>query len=261
MRVRNICLMTLCILFLNNCTLDVNAITSAPASENGYSVELNGDGALFICNRETIGNEVGTQYYMTYTVENISATSIDQTGVIGTNYPDAHYPYGPDLPYGGIYHYNWKWSGDSDILMREGRTYVLKFTVTDMGYDYEVAYIKDGSSNPRYFELLTVTGETGNPEYFGLFIASSELTGKLSNVHCYDVNGNDLGVRVREDAAAKVSIVEKSPIEREANLPKDNNEKGKSIRKIYYIAGVSILLGVIILIVIILRKISYFHMK
>ena len=169
-----------------------DAAWDVKTSKVDYYVEFNDSLDIFLCNRKSIGTKVGTEYYLTYTVESIEAQQWSQTGVIGTNVPTQVYPYVESEAGGGIYKYV-----TSNKLLVEGYTYFLKFTITEDGYKYRAAWAEDDEEKSKYIEFDQTYGEVKtNLGYFGAFFGASNLKGKLTKVRCYDKNGNDLGVQV-----------------------------------------------------------------
>lgn len=171
---------------------DALAAWDVTPSKVDYYVEFDDSLDIFICNQKTIGTKVGTEYYLTYTVDSIEAEQVYQTGVIGTNVPTQVYPYVESEAGGGIYKYS-----TSNKLLIEGYTYFLKFTITEDGYKYRVAWAEDDENKSKYIEFDQTYGEVKtNLGYFGAFLGASDMKGKLTKVRCYDKNGNDLGVQV-----------------------------------------------------------------
>lgn len=175
-----------------------------------YSVDLNKSQYVYICNKNSLGSKVGTEYYMTYTVESLSnETSIYQSGVIGTNIPNYTYPYLKlEKDQGGLYNYNTTSRNNADIMMRAGNTYFMKFTITETGYKYSVAWANDDAKRSKYIEFENVMGSLKNGyTAFGLWIDAYKTgaDGRLIKVRCYDKNGNDLGVSVTPSSKAEVS--------------------------------------------------------
>lgn len=181
-------------------------------SETDYYAELNESRAFFLGNQKSVGTKVGTEYYMTYTVESAKAEKWVQNGIIGTSNLDSVYAYlKTEDGRGGLYNYN---SGNS--LFVEGRTYFLKFTITEEGYDYTVGWAKDNRSN--YLEFGKVEKQvTSNLGYFGIFSDDHKITGKLTKIRIYDKYGNDLGVRVT--AGRNVDVFREKPYEKDTKVP------------------------------------------
>ncbi len=165
------------------------AIWDVKPSTVDYYVELNGASDVFIGNKETLGTKVGTEYYMTYTVESMEVEEHRQQGVIGTNVPKQQYPYVADgKGGGGLLKYD-----ITNKMLVEGNTYFLKFTITKNGYEYRVAWAEGDVSKYIEFERAYDKGIT-DLGYFGLWLGDKGMTGRLSKVRFYDKKGNDLGV-------------------------------------------------------------------
>ena len=178
-----------------------------PSKEN-YVVELKNSGNFFLCNKKSIGTTPGTVYYMTYTVKSSSLDSktTSQQGVAGVINPAQNYPYAVDGDGngGGLMYYD---GGIANKLFLEGRTYFLRFEITEEGYDYEVAWAEGDTS--RYIKFNTVYNER-NKElgYFGIWNTTA-VTGTLIKVRCYDKDGNDLGVQIFDQGQTAVAGTEK----------------------------------------------------
>lgn len=194
-------LMAILLFVVGVCPLGVQAeedIWNVKVSDVDYSVELNNTDIVYICNRDSIGSKVGTEYYMTYTVESMAIGKPDHHGVVGTNSPTSWFPYAVNEEEGGVYHFDYK-----NNLLVEGHTYFLKFVITEEGYDYRIGWAEGDQS--RYIEFSFTTSEiTKGLGYYGIFLADGGMTGKLTKVRCYDKNGNDLGVQVTPGKNATV---------------------------------------------------------
>lgn len=174
------------------------ADTKVTPSNEDYSVSFKDlKGGIYISNKTSIGTEVGTEYYMTYTVKSVEHNvTRRQHGVIGTNVPTVAFPYStPEEGKGGLMYYS-----DRDLMLKEGTTYFLKFTITEDGYDYRVGWGKGEDS--RYVEFHSKTGKvTSGLGYFGVWFEDVDFSAELIKVRCYDKNGNDLGVQVNRKEA------------------------------------------------------------
>lgn len=160
--------------------------------ETDYYVTMENSSNVFICNRGAVGSQVGTEYYMTYTVESMQAKSFDANGIMGTNQPTARYPYveSEDGKSGGILNYQ-----PGDEVLKEGLTYFIKFTITEDGYAYRMTWAENEESGYIKFGS-TVGAHKKETQYFGVWFGSTEMNGKLTRVRIYDKKGNDLGVQV-----------------------------------------------------------------
>lgn len=177
-----------------------------------YFVQMNNSNDVFICNKETVGTKVGTEYYMTYTVESLDEenTVISNMGLVGTNVPGNTYPYvtTEDGKGGGYYIYD-----DQNKLLVEGNTYFIKFTITEDGYSYRASWAREDKSRYLKFDLDTAGEVKTNLGYFGVWFGCSGISGKLTKLRIYDKSGNDLGVQITPGRNAEVG--------REKSFPKD----------------------------------------
>ena len=81
-------------------------------------------------------------------------------------------------------------------LLKEGYTYMIKFTALETGFRYVAARAKGDTS--EYFVLDSKAGDTSKTVkcgYFGIWIAGGFSNAKLTDVRFYDKEGNDLGVQ------------------------------------------------------------------
>lgn len=207
------------IMFVCSYTGSVRAENSVKHSETNYYVEMDESWDLFIYNKRSIGSRVGTEYYLTYTVESLDTqnTQFNNQGIIGTNTPVSPYPYvTTEEGKGGLYKLT-----KANRLLVEGNTYFFKFKVTEDGYDYTAGWAKDDGTEAgrsKYIKLDEDFGEVRTDlGYFGVYFGAMNFSGKLVKVRCYDKNGNDLGVEItggrnatvgRENPIAKDQEVE-----------------------------------------------------
>ena len=163
--------------------LEAKAVTP---SSTDYRVLLSGS-KVFIYNEKTVGSEIGTEYFMTYTVEEVTKKPTQQ-GIIGTEDPTRNFPYAN----GGFMRI---FKGKTQpVMLEEGATYFIKFTVAEGGYRYHVTRAIDDKLENVYFDTY-VGDATDEMKYFGLWLAEGDgVQAELSNVRFYDAKGNDLGV-------------------------------------------------------------------
>lgn len=160
-------------------------------STTDYYVQLDNSNEIILCNESTLGTKVGTEYYLTYTVESMAFDKFVNAGVIGCLTPKARWPYvsSEDGKQGGLLQYS-----DDNLLLEQGKTYFFKFTITKDGYKYRAGWAKGDEA--EYLKLTQLAGEVKtDAQYFGVWLATSGMTGKLTRVRCYDKYGNDLGVQ------------------------------------------------------------------
>ena len=163
------------------------------SSSQEYEVYFSGNHSSFLCNKKTVGNKPGTEYYLTYTVEKATSSGL-QNGLLGTCAPQTEFPYIDGN--GRLYYVQRETEKDEAPLLLEGYTYFIKYTVTESGFRYIASRAKDDSSEYFVIENKFSQGEpkSTNYGYFGLWLANGNTTAHLSNVRFYDKAGNDLGV-------------------------------------------------------------------
>lgn len=171
-------------------TISAEAVT---VSNQEYEVFYTGRHSSFLCNKVTVGNEVGTEYFLTYTVESVTSSG-SQNGFLGTSDPESQFPYTKGS--GLLYYQQRKSDKETPELLMEGYTYFVKFTVTESGYRYVAARAKGNSSEYFVIEGKAADGKSNgkNYGYFGLWFGDGVTEAHLTNVRFYDVNGKDLGV-------------------------------------------------------------------
>ena len=183
------------LMLLSTSMLTVTADEGVKVSTENYSVFYNASEDVFLCNEKTIGSEVGTKYFMTYTVKSVTNAGATQQGVVGAEDKDKTYPYDKT----GYMYYEF-----GQDMLKEGYTYFLEFTVTEDGYDYSVAKAKPGEE-PEYVYLQMEYGaKSAKTGYFGLWFGVGKMSAELIKVRCYDRAGNDLGVTSPRGRAAVV---------------------------------------------------------
>lgn len=206
MRIRKISASLLLLVLLCGVVLSCFAFPASAAkvtpSQDSYTVSAqNMNSCLFVSNRISVGTEVGTEYFMTYTVKSMNVkgnTSTHQQGIIGTNVPGVAFPYTtPEKGKGGTMNFD-----RNEALSEVGKTYFVKFTITSDGYDYVMGWAKGGNS--RYITFTDKVNEvTTNLGHFGVVFDFSfdYYDMELIKVHCYDKYGNDLGVQTNRSEA------------------------------------------------------------
>lgn len=186
-------------------------ISAAPpkVSTKSYEISFTG-GPMYLCNEKIIQGNVGEKMYITYTVADVISMpqSASQQGLLGCDDFSGTYPY-----QSGALYYN---SSGNEVLMKEGYTYFIEFVVTKDGFDYTIGMAKGEKSTYQYLGGSTAGTYpvTHKMQYLGLFLDGAGINVKLSNVHIYDVKGNDLGIDGRgvSDAVEITSPVPPSKI-------------------------------------------------
>lgn len=160
-------------------------------SSEDYTVTYEKANGILLSNKKSIGSGVGTEVYLTYTVESVEQCEAKIQGVAGTAKPNSSYPYVK-----GQMEFD-----TNQPLLKEGYTYFYKIEVTEAGFEYTIIRAKGEESS--YVTLRETTGDKTEPmEYFGLWLGSGEVTAKLIKVRCYDKNGNDLGIQFSKNTAS-----------------------------------------------------------
>lgn len=187
------------------CTLafTVRAVGDVTPTTKWYEVDLNASNGIFLSNLERVNMSSGEAVYLSYTVDSVVFDESTQHGIITTSDREAPFPYDGM----GYMEFNYE-----SILLKEGYTYFIKMQVTAYGLEYAIAYANE--TNEDYIVFTKRTGDL-NPElgYCGIWFAGGKATAKLSRVHSYDKNGNDLGISVTKGRGATVY----DPIEMQAN--------------------------------------------
>ena len=174
-----------------------------PEELQEYEVTISNSGRVFVCNDDTVDYTVGDKYYLTYTVSEITYTP-GWAGVATSTDRTAEYAYET----GGV-----KFNRDASMLS-EGYTYTICAEMTSAGRTYTVT-----KTNGTDTSTITLNGGSAGTiakdgtTYFGLIVMGTGISGKLTNVTCYDESGNDLGVWGNESRGVVVTEVEEEPEE------------------------------------------------
>ena len=105
-------------------TLQTDAVT---ISNQEYEVYFTGRHSSFLCNKQTAGNAVGTEYFLTYTVESATSSG-SQNGFLGTSAPETQFPYTEGN--GLLYYQQRKSDSETPELLMEGYTYFFTYEET-----------------------------------------------------------------------------------------------------------------------------------
>lgn len=160
-------------------------------SNEDYVVSYKDSVDIFLSNKKSIGSDIGTEVYLTYTVESVDRCEKGQQGVVATAKPKVPFPYSSG---------QMEYCQDKQLL-QEGYTYFYKFAVTKDGFEYTIIRAKGEESS--YLTMPYSTGaKTDAMEHFGLWLGGGAVTAKLTHVRCYDKDGNDLGVQLSRSTDA-----------------------------------------------------------
>lgn len=162
-------------------------------SKQAYHVFLSG-GEMFFGSKKSVSAKEGTECFLTYTVAAVEKSPKLQ-GLCGTSDPKASYPYTGD----GFMRYCLDTTTNpTENLMVEGATYYIRYKVSKGCFEYDVTRQLNGKLENICFQSYEGKGNKLN--YFGLWFALSAVKVELKNVRCYDAEGNDLGLQVRDCA-------------------------------------------------------------
>lgn len=158
-------------------------------SGTDYAVDLRDVGNAFIGNETPIEMKQGSYFYLVYTVAEVEKNELWQNGLAVTSNNDTEYVFDE-----GTMQYDFS----ADKLLEPGCTYFIRYEMTEEGLSY-VAAKANATGEASYIEFSLPYGDKydGN-RYFGIWLGANggRLTAKLTQVLCYDENGNDLGVKV-----------------------------------------------------------------
>ena len=188
-------LMLLALILTVFCQNPMECMAVTPSSTD-YRVFFRGT-RFFIHNEKAFDAKIGTEYFMTYTVESASQNPT-QHGLIGTADVTRNFPYTD----GGFMRLS-----NATPMLDEGATYFIRFTVSEGGYRYNVTRAKNDTLENIYFDKYVGDG-TDDMKYFGIWLAYGGVEAELSNVRFYDAKGNDFGVKLEYPTGAGCAVKE-----------------------------------------------------
>lgn len=135
-----------------------------------------------------------------YTVSNVDATDVSQSGAELTNAPTAHYPHGDNMGQLQFAFHN-ETDGETKLLS-EGARYLVRFERGDGKFSVLVKRTMPNSA-VDYFSFPNVAGDYN--DIFGhammWFGEYAKLTADFTDVKCYDEQGNNLGITTNRGVA------------------------------------------------------------
>lgn len=180
-----------------------HAADDVTPSKQDYTVDIDGT-TVYMGNKKEVDVSGGEAVYLTYTVDSVTQDDATQSGVIVTSHWDQRYPYLNGMMQ--FYHLG-------DLLMKPGYTYFIKIEVTEFGLEYVIAY-SNGKEEGYETKLIQVVGElVDDMKYAGIWVGAGKVTAKLKHVHCYDKDGNDLGLGVKQGIVFDPTFVENKSLE------------------------------------------------
>ena len=173
-----------------NLYFTADAVTVSDKKYDVFMFGLN----TFFCNKIPGSADIGTEYFITYTVKSARDVPVQQ-GLVGTDDPTQGFPY----ENGGLF----RGSNEAKHMLDVGATYYIRFEVAEGGFHYNITREKNGNLQDLYME--SYYGEaTDKMQYFGVWFGASSMYAELTNVRCYDVNGKDLGIQILGDRGCVV---------------------------------------------------------
>lgn len=131
-------------------------------------------------------------FFLEYTIRNVEAKDVDQSGAIMTNGPTDPYPH---ASVGYLNLASHKSTEECDIIT-EGAHYLVRFERGETGFEVLVKRTKtDG--NVDYFTFPYYAGKYDKSYgYVMMWIGNMcSVSADFTNVKCYDENGNNLGIQ------------------------------------------------------------------
>lgn len=170
-----------------------------------YDFVIDDKGTLAISNKYTTDSDV---VYMEYEVTDVKADKTSQQGVIMTQAPKTTYPY--DSANGLLKFQSFKEEETEKdrVLLREGAKYFICFIKKDADYDVLVQRTLNGKVESISFPFKAGTYKPSY-QYFSLWLGEGDkrkFSASFKNFKCYDADGNNLGIQVRDKS---VNLIEK----------------------------------------------------
>lgn len=144
----------------------------------------------------SFGNALKTEsdvIFLEYTIENVKAKNITQSGAFMTNSPTVNYPFGDKI---GYLNYTPHTGDDRTRLVTEGASYLVRFERAEEKFDVLIERtLTNGAAD--YISFSSWYGSYSRDfGYIGMWIGEScSLTADFTNVKCYDASGKNLGIQ------------------------------------------------------------------
>lgn len=138
--------------------------------------------------------------YLEYTINNVEAKDVTQSGAIMTNKPKEVYPHSAD----GYLNYSMhRDEATACLLMDEGAKYIIRFERQEDTFEVLVKRTLKGKDT--YFSFRHFYGKY-KPDYgyvTAWFGEMCSLTADFTNVKCYDAKGNNLAIQSNQGVNIK----------------------------------------------------------
>ena len=164
-----------------------------PGIEHSYKFSLDKAEMIFF------GSERPTKsktIFLEYTVKNVKAKNVNQTGGIMTSDPTVDYPHTVGIGYMN-YQQHTAETGPAE-LVTEGATYMVRFDRTEKGFEATVKRTVNGQVS--YFSFPHYWGTESNEwPLAGVWIGEKcSVTADFVDVKCYDAEGNNLAITTNQ---------------------------------------------------------------
>lgn len=170
-------------------TSDMNALDV----DHSYSFSVTEAPVLAFGNEKPTASGV---ILLEYTVSNVQALNVTQSGAELTNAPTAYYPHGDDM---GYLNYEFNNEDNPTKLLTEGASYLVR---CERGKDTFHIMVRRIMPNGAvdYFSYANYYGKYNKDyKYFAMWLGQeSKITADFTNVKCYDDKGNNLAIQTNQ---------------------------------------------------------------
>ena len=178
--------------------ISISDMTAAEGINHTYAFSLSEARCVSFGNARKTDSDV---IFLEYTVSNVTAKNVTQSGVNMTNAPTAVYPHGSNM---GYLNYTPHKDDNQTKLLTEGAHYLVRFERGTESYEVLVKRtLADGTVD--YFSFSNWFGQyNANFGYVAMWFGEDcSVTADFTNVKCYDGEGNNLGIQTNK--SVKVS--------------------------------------------------------
>ena len=171
-------------------SIDESRMTPREEINHTYAFSLNEASMIFFGSaRKSDADSI----FLEYTIKNVEAQNIGQTGVVMTKDTTVDYPHTTD--YGYLNYQQHTAETEAPRLVSEGAHYFVQFDRTEKSYEVLIKRtMPDGTVD--YFSFPYFFGTESNEwPYAGVWIGEKcSLTADFVDVKCYDEKGNNLAI-------------------------------------------------------------------
>ena len=170
--------------------IDESRITPMKGIEHTYAFSLEDASTIFFGSARKSDSDT---IFMEYTIKNVKAQNIGQTGAVMTKDTTVDYPHTTD--YGYLNYQQHTAETEAPRLVSEGAHYLVRFDRTDKAFEVLIKRtMPDGAVDYFSFPHFYGTESTKWP-YVGIWIGEKcSLTADFVDVKCYDAEGNNLAI-------------------------------------------------------------------